>query len=50
MTVPTVAFVIMLLGYALPLLGAVVWLRHGAWFGTAVCRFCGGATNTTPKK
>ena len=36
MQISTGAFIIMLLGYALPVLGAAVWLWRGRWFGAAV--------------
>jgi hypothetical protein len=36
MQMSTGAFIIMLLGYALPVLGAAVWLWRGRWFGAAV--------------
>ena len=36
LTIPLGAYVLMLLGYALPLVGAALWLLRGRWFGTAV--------------
>jgi len=36
LAMPRVLFFIMLLGYAMPLVGAALWLLRGNWFGTIV--------------